>query len=173
MLVVDNTFATPYLQKPLSLGADIVIHSATKYLGGHSDVVGGFGQNSSEIDQELAFLQNTVGAVPAPWDCYLLLRGIKTLGVRMDQHCDNRKIVEFLSIHSKVKEVLYTGLDTHPTFPIAEKQMERYGGMISFTVNGGEPGRIISQATKIFTLAESLEAVESLIEIPDNDAPFN
>ena len=169
LLVVDNTFATPYLQKPLSLGADIVIHSATKYLGGHSDVVGGFAAtNSSEIDQELAFLQNAVGAVPAPWDCYLLLRGIKTLGVRMDRHCDNaEKIVEFLSNHSKVKEVLYPGLDTHPTFSIAEKQMERYGGMISFTANGGElEARVVAQATKIFTLAESLGAVESLIEIP-------
>lgn len=169
LLVVDNTFATPYLQKPLSLGADIVIHSATKYLGGHSDVVGGFAAtNSLEIDQELAFLQNAVGAVPAPWDCYLLLRGIKTLGVRMDRHCDNaEKIVEFLSSHSKVKEVLYPGLSTHPTFSIAEKQMERYGGMISFIVNGGkEQARDIAQGTKIFTLAESLGAVESLIEIP-------
>ena len=169
LLVVDNTFATPYLQKPLSLGADIVIHSATRYLGGHSDVVGGFAAtNSSEIDQELAFLQNAVGAVPAPWDCYLLLRGIKTLGVRMDRHCDNaEKVVEFLLSHSKVKEVLYPGLDTHPTFSIAEKQMERYGGMVSFTVNGGEEeARDIAQATKIFTLAESLGAVESLIEIP-------
>ena len=113
LLVVDNTFATPYLQKPLSLGADLVIHSATKYLGGHSDVVGGFvATNNPEIDEELAFLQNAVGAVPAPWDCYLLLRGIKTLGVRMDCHCDNaEKIVEFLSNHNKVKEVLYPGLD--------------------------------------------------------------
>ena len=140
LLVVDNTFATPYLQKPLSLGADLVIHSATKYLGGHSDVVGGFvATNSPEVDEEMAFLQNAVGAVPAPWDCYLLLRGIKTLGVRMDRHCDNaEKIVEFLVNQSKVKEVLYPGLDNHPTFSIAEKQMERYGGMVSFTVDGGE-----------------------------------
>ena len=169
MLVVDNTFATPYLQKPLLFGADLVIHSATKYLGGHSDVVGGFvATNDQTLDERLAFLQNAVGAVPAPWDCYLLLRGIKTLGVRMDRHCDNaEKIVEFLCSNNKVNEVLYPGLDTHPTFSTAEKQMDKYGGMISFTVNGGEEAATeVVERTQVCTLAESLGAVESLIEIP-------
>ncbi len=169
MLVVDNTFATPYLQKPLLFGADLVIHSATKYLGGHSDVVGGFvATNDQTLDERLAFLQNAIGAVPAPWDCYLLLRGIKTLGVRMDRHCDNaEKIVEFLCSNNKVNEVLYPGLDTHPTFSTAEKQMDKYGGMISFTVNGGEEAATeVVERTQVFTLAESLGAVESLIEIP-------
>ncbi|MBB32916.1 MAG: cystathionine gamma-synthase [Acidimicrobiaceae bacterium] len=167
--VVDNTFATPYLQQPLSLGADFVVHSATKYLGGHSDVVGGFiAMNSAELDEKIGFLQNAIGAVPAPWDCYLLLRGIKTLPVRMDRHCENaEKIVDFLKTHEKVIEVLYPGLESHQTHKIAEKQMKKYGGMVSFTVKGGEKEarRIVSQ-TKVFTLAESLGAVESLIEVP-------
>jgi len=167
--VVDNTFATPYLQKPLELGADFVIHSATKYLGGHSDVVGGFiAMNSEELDHEISFLQNAAGAVPAPWDCYLLLRGIKTLPVRMDRHCSNAEtIVSFLQDHEKVEEVLYPGLKTHPTHDIAKKQMKKYGGMISFTVKGGEnEAKEIAQRAKVFTLAESLGAVESLIEVP-------
>ena len=135
LCVVDNTFATPYLQQPLTLGADFVIHSATKYIGGHSDVVGGFiAMNSPELDQEIGFIQNAVGAVPAPWDCYLLLRGIKTLPIRMDRHCENaEKIVTFLQGHKKVNEVLYPGLETHPTHIVAKKQMKKYGGMVSFT----------------------------------------
>jgi len=167
--VVDNTFATPYLQQPLSLGADFVVHSATKYLGGHSDVVGGFiAMNSAELDEKIGFLQNAIGAVPAPWDCYLLLRGIKTLPVRMDRHCENaEKIVDFLQTHKQVVEVLYPGLESHQTHKIAEKQMKKYGGMVSFTVKGGgEEARKIVGRTKVFTLAESLGAVESLIEVP-------
>jgi len=167
--VVDNTFATPYLQQPLSLGADFVVHSATKYLGGHSDVVGGFiAMNSAELDEKIGFLQNAIGAVPAPWDCYLLLRGIKTLPVRMDRHCENaEKIVDFLQTHKQVAEVLYPGLESHQTYKIAEKQMKKYGGMVSFTVKGGgEEARKIVGRTKVFTLAESLGAVESLIEVP-------
>lgn len=167
--VVDNTFATPYLQQPLSLGADFVVHSTTKYLGGHSDVVGGFiAMNSADLNEEIGFLQNAIGAVPAPWDCYLLLRGIKTLPVRMDRHCENaEKITQFLKVHEKVEEVLYPGLETHPTHLIAEKQMRKYGGMVSFTVKGGqEAAQEIVKRTKVFTLAESLGAVESLIEVP-------
>ena len=169
MCVVDNTFATPYLQQPLAHGADFVVHSATKYLGGHSDVVGGFiATNSPELDQEIGFLQNAVGAVPAPWDCYLLLRGIKTLSVRMDRHCDNAEsIVEFLQGHPKVASVLYYGLPDHPTHDIAKKQMKKFGGMVSFTVHGGpEVAREVAGSTRLFTLAESLGAVESLIEVP-------
>ena len=167
--VVDNTFATPYLQQPLAHGADFVVHSATKYLGGHSDVVGGFiATNSPELDQEIGFLQNAIGAVPAPWDCYLLLRGVKTLSVRMDRHCDNaERIVTFLDGHPKVADVLYPGLSSHPTHDIAKKQMKRFGGMVSFTVHGGpEAARMVAGSTKLFTLAESLGAVESLIEVP-------
>ena len=169
LCVVDNTFATPYLQQPLAHGADFVVHSTTKYLGGHSDVVGGFiATNSSELDQEIAFLQNAIGAVPAPWDCYLLLRGIKTLPVRMDRHCENAEsIVNFLLDHPKVADVLYPGLPEHPTYQIAQKQMKKYGGMVSFTVKGGEEAaRQIAAKTNVFTLAESLGAVESLIEVP-------
>ncbi|MDG2300832.1 MAG: cystathionine gamma-synthase [Acidimicrobiales bacterium] len=169
LCVVDNTFATPYLQQPLAHGADFVVHSTTKYLGGHSDVVGGFiATNSSELDQEIAFLQNAIGAVPAPWDCYLLLRGIKTLPVRMDRHCENAEsIVNFLLDHPKVAGVLYPGLREHPTYEIAQKQMKKYGGMVSFTVKGGaEAARQIAAKTNVFTLAESLGAVESLIEVP-------
>ena len=169
LCVVDNTFATPYLQQPLSLGADFVVHSATKYLGGHSDVVGGFvAMNNCDLDEQIAFLQNAIGAVPAPWDCYLLMRGIKTLPIRMDRHCENaEKIVDFLVAHKKVNKVLYPGLETHSTHQIAMKQMKKYGGMVSFTVEGGEKAshEIVSR-TKIFTLAESLGAVESLIEVP-------
>ena len=169
LCVVDNTFATPYLQQPLAHGADFVVHSTTKYLGGHSDVVGGFiATNSSELDQEIAFLQNAIGAVPAPWDCYLLLRGVKTLPVRMDRHCENAEsIVNFLLDHPKVADVLYPGLREHPTYEIAQKQMKKYGGMVSFTVEGGaEAARQVAAKTNVFTLAESLGAVESLIEVP-------
>ena len=169
LCVVDNTFATPYLQQPLAHGVDFVVHSTTKYLGGHSDVVGGFiAMNSPELDQEISFLQNAVGAVPAPWDCYLLLRGIKTLPVRMDRHCENAEgIAEFLQSHPNVADVLYPGLTNHPTHEVAKNQMKRFGGIISFTVRGGaEAARKVVAKTKIFTLAESLGAVESLIEIP-------
>ena len=169
LLIVDNTFATPYLQKPISLGADAVVHSATKYLGGHSDVVGGFvATNNESLVEHLSFTQNAVGAVPSPFDCYLVLRGIKTLAVRMDRHCENAKaVVNFLSQQPKVKQVFYPGLDDHKGHAIAKKQMKDFGGMVSFTISGGrqEAGKI-SASTKVFTLAESLGAVESLIEHP-------
>jgi len=169
LLIVDNTFATPYLQKPISLGADAVVHSATKYLGGHSDVVGGFvATNNESLVEHLSFTQNAVGAVPSPFDCYLVLRGIKTLAVRMDRHCENAKaVVNFLSQQPKVKQVFYPGLDDHKGHAIAKKQMKDFGGMVSFTVSGGrQEAEKISASTKVFTLAESLGAVESLIEHP-------
>ena len=169
LLIVDNTFATPYLQKPISLGADAVVHSATKYLGGHSDVVGGFvATNNESLIEHLSFTQNAVGAVPSPFDCYLVLRGIKTLAVRMDRHCENAKaVVNFLNQHPKVKQVFYPGLEDHKGPAIAERQMKDFGGMVSFTVSGGrQEAEKISASTKVFTLAESLGAVESLIEHP-------
>ena len=169
LCVADNTFATPYLQQPLSLGADIVIHSATKYLGGHSDVVGGLAvTNSDEIAEHLAFIQNGVGAIISPFDCYFLLRGIKTLGVRMDRHCDNAQaVVEMLSTNSAISEILYPGLPGHLGHDTATKQMRNYGGMVSFIPSGGvEAAHKIVTSTKLFTLAESLGAVESLIEVP-------
>ena len=169
LLIVDNTFATPYLQKPISLGADAVVHSATKYLGGHSDVVGGFvATNNESLVEHLSFTQNAVGAVPSPFDCYLVLRGIKTLAVRMDRHCENAKaVVDFLSQHPKVKQVFYPGLEDHKGHAIAKNQMKDFGGMVSFTVSGGrQEAEKISASTKVFTLAESLGAVESLIEHP-------
>ena len=169
LLIVDNTFATPYLQKPISLGADAVVHSATKYLGGHSDVVGGFvATNNESLVEHLSFTQNAVGAVPSPFDCYLVLRGIKTLAVRMDRHCENAKaVVNFLSQHPKVKQVFYPGLEDHKGHAIAKNQMKDFGGMVSFTVSGGrQEAEKISASTKVFTLAESLGAVESLIEHP-------
>ena len=169
LLIVDNTFATPYLQKPISLGADAVVHSATKYLGGHSDVVGGFvATNNESLVEHLSFTQNAVGAVPSPFDCYLVLRGIKTLAVRMDRHCKNAKaVVDFLSHHPKVKQVFYPGLEDHKGHAIAKNQMKDFGGMVSFTVSGGrQEAEKISASTKVFTLAESLGAVESLIEHP-------
>ena len=169
LLIVDNTFATPYLQKPISLGADAVVHSATKYLGGHSDVVGGFvATNNESLVEHLSFTQNAVGAVPSPFDCYLVLRGIKTLAVRMDRHCKNAKaVVDFLSQHPKVKQVFYPGLEDHKGHAIAKNQMKDFGGMVSFTVSGGrQEAEKISASTKVFTLAESLGAVESLIEHP-------
>ena len=168
-VVVDNTFATPYLQNPLELGADVVVHSSTKYLGGHSDVVGGFlAVNRGDLAERLAFVQNAVGAVPSPFDCYLLLRGVKTLGVRMDRHCDNAQAVaEFLAGHPAVERVLFPGLAGHPGFAVAARQMRRPGGMVSFVHAGGEAAAVAAvSATKVFRLAESLGAVESLIEQP-------
>ncbi|GAC58237.1 cystathionine gamma-synthase/cystathionine gamma-lyase [Gordonia hirsuta DSM 44140 = NBRC 16056] len=168
-LVVDNTFATPYLQRPLDAGADIVVHSTTKYLGGHSDVVGGaIITNDEQFDADIAFLQNGAGAVPGPFDAYLTMRGIKTLAVRMDRHCDNaERLVEALSAHPKITQVLYPGLADHPGHEAAAKQMKRFGGMISVRVAGGEAAaQEFCARTKVFTLAESLGGVESLIEHP-------
>ncbi|MGI9622305.1 MAG: cystathionine gamma-synthase [Acidimicrobiales bacterium] len=168
-LVVDNTFATPYLQRPLDLGADCVVHSTTKYAGGHSDVVGGFAAtNHAELDEQLGFLQNAVGAVPGPMDCYLLLRGLKTLAVRMDRQCDNAEaIVAFLEAHSGVAQTVYPGLATNPGHAAAARQMKRFGAMVSFIVAAGaEAANELVARTEVFTLAESLGAVESLIEVP-------
>ena len=169
LVVVDNTFATPYLQQPITLGADVVVHSATKYLGGHSDVVGGFiAVDDDGLAERLRFTQNAAGAVPAPFDCYLVLRGVKTLGVRMDRHCENaRAVVDLLAGHEAVERVLYPQLPDHPGHAAAAKQMRDYGGMVSFTLTGGEAAaRKVAAATRVFTLAESLGAVESLIEHP-------
>lgn len=168
-LVVDNTFASPYLQTPLGLGADVVLHSTTKYLGGHSDVVGGaLVTDDGELDEQLAFLQNGAGAVPGPFDAWLSLRGIKTLAVRMERHCDNaERIVAALVVHPQVTSVRYPGLDTHPGHEVAAKQMRRFGGMVSFTVRGGIDAALgVCSRTRLFTLAESLGGVESLIEHP-------
>jgi cystathionine beta-lyase/cystathionine gamma-synthase len=181
IVVVDNTFATPYLQRPLELGADIVIHSTTKYLGGHSDVVGGFAAtNDPTIAERLQFLQKSLGAVPGPFDCWLVLRGIKTLAVRMRQHCENAHVVAArLSRHPSVERVLYPGLPTHPGHAIAARQMRDFGGMISFLVETEEEAVALVARTKVFKLAESLGGVESLIEHPARmthastaDAPF-
>jgi cystathionine gamma-synthase len=181
MVVVDNTFATPYLQRPLELGADIVVHSTTKYLGGHSDVVGGFAAtNDPTVAERLQFLQKSLGAVPGPFDCWLVLRGIKTLAVRMRQHCENAHVVAlWLQRHTRVEEVLYPGLPTHPGHKIAARQMRDFGGMISFLVESEEEAVGLVARTKIFQLAESLGGVESLIEHPARmthastaDAPF-
>jgi cystathionine gamma-synthase len=169
LVVVDNTFATPYLQQPLTLGADIVVHSATKYLGGHSDVVGGFvAVDDDALAERLRFTQNAAGAVPAPFDCYLVLRGLKTLAVRMDRHCTNaRAVVDLLVGHPAVDRVLYPQLPDHPGHPAAARQMRDFGGMVSFTVRPGEDAALaIVRHTELFTLAESLGAVESLIEHP-------
>ena len=169
LVVVDNTFATPYLQQPITLGADIVVHSATKYLGGHSDVVGGFlAVDDDELADRLAFFQNAAGGVPSPFDCYLVVRGVKTLALRMDRHCENaRAVVDLLVGHPAVERVLYPGLPDHPGHAAAAKQMRDFGGMVSFTVKAGEAeARRIAAATELFTLAESLGAVESLIEHP-------
>jgi cystathionine gamma-synthase len=168
-VVVDNTFATPYLQQPLALGADAVVHSSTKYLGGHSDVVGGFVATSDdELADGIRFVQNAAGAVPSPFDCYLVLRGVKTLAIRMDRHCDNaRAVAEMLVAHPAVDRVLWPGLEEHPGHDIAKRQMRDFGGIVSFTLRGGEPAALeMLQRTKLFTLAESLGAVESLIEHP-------
>jgi cystathionine gamma-synthase len=181
IVVVDNTFATPYLQRPLELGADIVLHSTTKYLGGHSDVVGGFAAtNDPTIAERLYFLQKSLGAVPGPFDCWLVLRGIKTLAVRMRQHCRNAQAVAArLARHPRVEEVLYPGLPTHPGHAIAARQMRDFGGMISFLAESEEEAVALVARTKIFRLAESLGGVESLIEHPARmthastaDAPF-
>jgi cystathionine gamma-synthase len=168
-VVVDNTFATPYLQLPLGLGADAVVHSTTKYLGGHSDVVGGFVATSDDaLAEGVSFVQNAAGAVPSPVDCYLVLRGVKTLAVRMDRHCDNaRAIADLLDAHPQVERVLWPGLSGHPGHDIAKRQMRDFGGMVSFTMRGGEAAALdVVRRTKVFTLAESLGAVESLIELP-------
>ena len=169
LVVVDNTFATPYLQQPLTLGADVVVHSATKYLGGHSDVVGGFvAVEDDALAERLTFTQNAAGAVPAPFDCYLVLRGLKTLAVRMDRHCTNaRAVVDLLVGHPAVDRVLYPQLPDHPGHPAAARQMRDFGGMVSFTLRGGETAALdVVRRTELFTLAESLGAVESLIEHP-------
>ena len=168
-LVVDNTFATPYLQTPLTHGADVVVHSTTKYLGGHSDVIGGAVITSdAELAQQLKFFQYSIGAIPGPLDCYLTLRGIKTLGVRMDRHQENAaRIVELLVATKDIEKVWYPGLATHPNHKVALDQMSGFGGMVSFEVAGGnERAKRIVEATKVFTLAESLGGVESLIELP-------
>jgi len=169
IVVVDNTFATPYLQQPLTLGADIVVHSATKYLGGHSDVVGGFlALNDETLADRIRFTQNAAGAIPAPFDCYLVLRGVKTLAIRMERHCANaRAVVDMLLAHPAVGRVLYPQLPDHPGHEAASKQMRDFGGMVSFTLRGGLGAALeVVRHTKVFTLAESLGAVESLIEHP-------
>jgi len=180
-VVVDNTFATPYLQRPLELGADVVVHSTTKYIGGHSDVVGGFAAtNDPTITERLRFLQKSLGAIPGPFDAWLVLRGAKTLAVRMKQHCENAAaVVEFLRAHPRVEHVLYPGLPDHPGHEIAAKQMRDFGGMVSFLVASEEDAVALVARTKVWTLAESLGGVESLIEHPARmthastaDAPF-
>ena len=168
ILVVDNTFATPYLQRPLDLGADIVVHSTTKYLGGHSDTVGGFvATNDPTIAERLYFLQKSLGAVPGPFDSWLVLRGIKTLAVRMRQHCDNAMAVAvWLERHGNVERVLYPGLPSHPHHTLAAKQMHDFGGMVSFLAASEQEAIALAGRTKLFQLAESLGGVESLIEVP-------
>ena len=169
LLVVDNTFASPYLQQPLALGADVVVHSTTKYLGGHSDVIGGgLVVSDAELGDRLAYHQNAMGSVPGPWDSWLVLRGIKTLGVRMDRHCSNAKaIVDLLVDHPRVIEVFYPGLPGHRGHEVAKRQMRDFGGMVSFRVAGGEQEAVdLSARTRVFTLGESLGGVESLIEHP-------
>jgi len=169
LVVVDNTFASPYFQRPLGLGADIVVHSTTKYLGGHSDVVGGAVVTSSkEISETLKFHQNSAGAVPGPFDCWLVLRGIRTLAVRMERHERNaRAVAEFLSGHPRVARVYYPGLSDHPGHDVAHRQMTGFGGMVSFTVHGGAAAaRTVASAVRVITLAESLGAVESLLDHP-------
>ena len=170
LLVVDNTFASPYLQNPMNLGADIVMHSATKYVNGHSDVVMGMLIcNSDQLQEDLAFIQNSCGATPGPQDCFLVLRGIKTLHLRMQRHSENgRKIAEFLRSHPKVSKVYWPGFEDHPNHYVAKRQLNDFGGMMSFTMHGddmAEAQRVISE-TKLFTLAESLGGVESLCGHP-------
>jgi cystathionine beta-lyase/cystathionine gamma-synthase len=181
ILVVDNTFASPYLQNPLDLGADVVVHSTTKYLGGHSDVIGGFvATNDPTIAERLYFLQKSLGAVPGPFDCWLVLRGVKTLALRMERHCENaRRVAAWLSAQEGVERVLYPGLVDHPGHEIATRQMRDFGGMISFLVDSEEAAVELVGRTKIWKLAESLGGVESLIEHPARmthastaDAPF-
>jgi cystathionine gamma-synthase len=168
LCVVDNTFASPYLQRPLELGADLVVHSSTKYLGGHSDVIGGATVTADdETHERLLFLQNAAGAVPGPLDCFLTLRGIKTLAVRMEAHCRNaHAVAEMLLNHPKVKQVYYPGLRSHPGHDVAERQMSGFGGMVSFEMETEEQALTVCRRTRLFTLAESLGGVESLIEHP-------
>ena len=168
LTIVDNTFATPYWQNPITLGADIVLHSATKYIGGHSDVVAGLAVvNDEELGEELHFVQNSTGGVLGPQDSWLLMRGIKTLGIRMEEHEQNtRKIVNYLVEHEAVSKVYYPGLENHPNHEIAKKQARGFGGMVSFDVGSGEKAARVLRKVKYFTLAESLGAVESLISIP-------
>ena len=169
LLVVDNTFASPYLQQPLTLGADVVVHSTTKYCGGHSDVVGGaLVVKDLDLAEKVTFHQNAMGAVAGPFDAWLTLRGLKTLALRMERHCDNaERVVDFLTSHPAVGEVIYPGLETHPGHEVAQRQMKRYGGMVSFRVNGGEAQALaVCERTEVFTLGESLGGVESLIEHP-------
>jgi cystathionine gamma-synthase len=168
-LVVDNTFASPYLQQPLQLGADVVVHSTTKYMGGHSDVVGGaLITSDAALGEELAYHQNAMGAVAGPFDAWLVMRGTKTLAVRMDRHCENAaRIAEMLAAHPKVEQVYYPGLETHPGHEVAAKQMKAFGGMVSFRVRGGEEAAVaVCDRAELFTLGESLGGVESLIEHP-------
>ena len=181
IVVVDNTFATPYLQRPLELGADIVVHSTTKYLGGHSDVVGGFAATSdAALAERLRFLQKSLGAIPGPFDAWLVLRGIKTLAVRMGRHCENaRAVAAFLDGHPRVEQALYPGLPDHPGHDVAARQMRDFGGMVSFLAESEEEAIALVARTRIWTLAESLGGVESLIEVPaamthasTADAPF-
>jgi cystathionine beta-lyase/cystathionine gamma-synthase len=181
LVVVDNTFATPYLQRPLELGADVVLHSTTKYLGGHSDVVGGFlATNDPTVAERLLFLQKSLGGIPGPFDAWLVLRGVKTLAVRMRRHCENaRAVAEFLDAHPRVERVLYPGLASHPGHEIAARQMADFGGMVSFLAESEEEAVGLVARTKIWKLAESLGGVESLIEHPARmthastaDAPF-
>jgi cystathionine gamma-synthase len=168
LLVVDNTFASPYLQQPLALGADVVVHSTTKYVGGHSDVVGGaLVINNEALYERAKFHQNAMGAINGPFDAWLTLRGLKTLAVRMERHCDNaERIVDFLSHHPRVTQVLYPGLPEHPNHEVAAKQMRRFGGMISFRLGDAGAAEQLCNSTKLFTLAESLGGIESLIEHP-------
>jgi cystathionine gamma-synthase len=181
MVVVDNTFATPYLQRPLELGADIVIHSTTKYLGGHSDVIGGFAAtNDPTIAERLYFLQKSLGGVPGPFDSWLVLRGLKTLALRMERHSENaRRVAEYLRSHQHVEQVFYPGLEDHPGHEIAKRQMKDFGGMVSFTAPSEEEAIEVVGRTKVWILAESLGGIESLIEHPAQmthastaDAPF-
>ena len=181
LVAVDNTFATPYLQRPLELGADLVLHSTTKYLGGHSDVVGGFvATNDDALSERLAFLQKSLGAVPGPFDCWLVLRGVKTLAVRMHRHCENASsVAAMLERHPRVEKVLYPGLPTHPGHAIAARQMRNFGGMVSFLLGSEQEAVAAVARTRIWKLAESLGGVESLIEQPARmthastaDAPF-
>ncbi len=181
LVVVDNTFATPYLQQPLALGADVALHSTTKYLGGHSDVVGGFvATTDDDVAEQLAFLQKSLGAVPGPFDAWLVLRGVKTLAVRMDRHCANAAAVaSYLERHPKVARVLYPGLPSHPGHELAARQMRNFGGMVSFLLEDAQEAVDVVARTKIWKLAGSLGGVESLIEQPaamthasTADAPF-
>jgi cystathionine gamma-synthase len=166
--VVDNTFATPYLQRPLELGADAVVHSVTKYIGGHSDLIGGAViLNDDETAERLEFLLNAVGAVPGPMDCYLALRGVKTLAVRMEAHCRGAgEVARFLDSHDRVARVHYPGLPDHPQHEVAKRQMRDFGGMVSFEMGTAEEAIRVAESTRLFFLGESLGGVESLIEVP-------